>query len=167
VPRNRLRFEERAFAVDRLEGFGDACSEIRHVTLSASDIDDHAVWTALVKVIMHLRSSGKGYRKPLSNLLVALELESCVCVGIAVVSNWQRRWRSSCHGVAPSSKTKSQTKTSALVAAWDHRITRWAATANELDSSHVEVPVGTLLSGLSVFLQPSCKSAPQKWKSSH
>ena len=80
MPRNRLRFEERAFAVDRLEGFGDACSEIRHVTLSASDIDEHAVWTALVKVIMHLRSSGKGYRKPLSNLLVALELESCVCV---------------------------------------------------------------------------------------
>ena len=80
MPRNRLRFEERAFAVDRLEGFGDACSEIRHVTLSASDIDDYAVWTALVKVIMHLRSSGKGYRKPLSNLLVALELESCVCV---------------------------------------------------------------------------------------
>ena len=76
MPRNRLRFEERAFAIDRLEGFGDACSEIRHVTLSASDIDDHAVWTALVKVIMHLR-----YRKPLSNLLVALELESCVCVG--------------------------------------------------------------------------------------
>ena len=88
-------------------------------------------------------------------------------MGIAVVSTWQRRWRSSCHGVAPSSKTKSQTKTSALVAAWDHRIIRWAATANELDSSYVEVPVGTLLSGLSVFLQPSCKSTPQKWKSSH
>ena len=63
MPQNRLRFGERAFADDRLEGFADACSEIRHVTLSASDIDDRPVWAALVKVVMRLRSSGKGYRK--------------------------------------------------------------------------------------------------------
>jgi hypothetical protein len=81
VPRNRLRFGERAFAVDRLEGFADACSEIRHVTLSASDIDDRPVWAALVKVVMRLWSSGKGCRKSLSSPPVALELEACVCVG--------------------------------------------------------------------------------------
>ena len=81
MPRNRLRFGERAFAVDRLEGFADACSEIRHVTLSASDIDDRPVWAALVKVVMRLWSSGKGCRKSLSSPPVALELEACVCGG--------------------------------------------------------------------------------------
>ena len=65
MPQNRLRFGERAFAVDRLEGFADSYSEIRHVALSASDIDDRPVWAALVKVLMRLRSSGKGYRKSL------------------------------------------------------------------------------------------------------
>ena len=78
MPRNRLRFGERAFAVDRLEGFADACSEIRHVTLSASDIDDRPVWVPLVKVVMRLWSSGKGCRKSLSSPSVALELEACV-----------------------------------------------------------------------------------------
>ena len=130
VPQNRLRFGERAFAVDRLEGFVDSYSEIRHVTLSASDIDDRSVWAALVKVLMRLRSSGKGYRKSLSSSLVALELEDCVW-GIAAVSTWRRRWRGSCHGLASSSTTKSQTITSTLVATWDHRIIRLAAITNE------------------------------------
>ena len=83
MPQNRLRFGERAFAVDRLEGFVDSYSEIRHVTLSASDIDDRSVWAALVKVLMRLRSSGKGYRKSLCSSPVVLKLEARVpvCVG--------------------------------------------------------------------------------------
>ena len=127
MPQNRLRVGERAFAVDRLEGFADACSEIRHVTLPASDIDDRPVWATLVKVAMRLRSSGKGYRKSLCSPPVVLELEARVRGGIAAVSTWRRRWRSSCHGVASSSTAKSQTMTSALVATWDHRIIRWEA----------------------------------------
>ena len=51
------------------------------MTLSASDIDDRPVWAALVKVVMRLRSSGKGYQKSLSSPPVALELEACVCGG--------------------------------------------------------------------------------------
>ena len=82
MPQNRLRFGERAFAVDRLEGFADACSEIRHVTLSASDIDDRPVWAALVNVVMRLRSSGKGYRKSLCSPPVVLELEARVRGGL-------------------------------------------------------------------------------------